>query len=73
MRFALLVLLLAGCGSIQPGPGTGRHFTLAHGSMRFGDAMQGASEHCARLGLQARHLGTDNGGGLLLSRFECVR
>lgn len=72
MRALLLLLALAGCGAIQPAPSTGRYFTTMHGSARFQDAMAGAEQHCSSLGLQVRHLGTDWGGGMLLSRFECV-
>lgn len=71
MRY-LVVLLLAGCGPIQVHPTTGRNFTIEHGTERFGDAMQGAQQHCAGMGMAARHLGTDRGGALLLSRFECA-
>lgn len=67
----LVVLLLVGCGPIVPRPDAGRHFTLEHGTARFQDAMEGARQHCARMGMGVRHLGTDR-GGLLLSRFECV-
>jgi hypothetical protein len=71
MRY-LLVLMLTGCGAIQPRSDAGRHFTLEHGTARFGDAMDGARIHCAAMGLGAKHLGTDRGGVLLMSRFECV-
>lgn len=71
MRY-LVVLLLAGCGAIQPRADAGNHFTLEHGTARFGDAMEGARQHCARQGMKAKHLGTDRGGYLLLSRFACV-
>lgn len=67
----LAVLLLTGCGAIQPRSDAGKHFTLEHGTARFGDAMEGARLHCARFGLDARHVGTDR-AGLMLSRFECV-
>lgn len=73
MRIAcLFVFLLTGCGAIEPRPDAGRYFTLEHGTARFGDAMEGAQIHCARMGMTARHLGTDRGGELLMSRFECV-
>lgn len=68
----LLFVLLGGCGPIQVHPSTGRSFTLEHGTERFQDAMQGAQAHCAGMGMTARHLGTDRGGALLLSRFECA-
>ena len=68
----LAVLLLTGCGAIMPRADAGRYFTLEHGTARFGDAMDGASQHCARMGMSARHIGTDMGGVLLMSRFECV-
>lgn len=68
----ILCVLLAGCGALTPHPDTGLHFTTEHGSARFGDAMEGARIHCSRLGMQAKHLGTDHGGVMMLSRFECV-
>lgn len=73
IALALLALALAGCGPIEVRSDVGRQFTLEHGSARFQDAMQGAQTHCSRdYGMNARHLGTDRGGELLLSRFECV-
>lgn len=73
MRKAIcLVVLLAGCGPIQVRPDAGKFFTIQHGTARFGDAMEGARKHCDTLGMKARHLGTDRGGDLLLSRFECL-
>lgn len=75
MRFAAIVTcaLLAACGPIEVRPDVGRAFTIQHGTARFQDAMQGAQTHCSRdYGMAARHLGTDRGGELLLSRFECV-
>jgi hypothetical protein len=71
MRY-LVVLLLAGCGAIQVHPDAGRYFTIEHGTARFGDAMEGARQHCARMGLSARHLGTDV-AYMAMSRFECVK
>lgn len=71
VAFALL-FAIAGCGQMQVHPDAGRSFTLEHGTARFQDAMQGARDHCAGMGLSAKHLGTDRGGALLLSRFECV-
>lgn len=70
---ALLVglVLLAGCGPIRPDPSVGRHFTIEHGTARFHDAMAGAREHCAALGMRARHLGSDR-AYMMLSRFECT-
>lgn len=69
---ALLLILLSGCGAIRPAPDSGKDFTLEHGSARFQDAMQGAREYCGEQGLRARHVGTDRGGDLMLSRFECL-
>lgn len=72
MRNAIfLAVLLAGCGPIQVRPDVGRYFTIEHGTARFQDAMEGARQHCARMGMRVRHLGTDR-GELLMSRFECV-
>lgn len=72
MRTAIyLVFLLTGCGAIQVQPQAGKYFSIEHGTARFGDAMAGARQHCARMGMQPRHLGTDR-GYLLISRFECV-
>lgn len=68
---AALALVLAACGPVQVRPDAGRFFTIEHGTARFQDAMEGARQHCARIGMQARHLGTDR-AELLLSRFECV-
>lgn len=71
MRYTLIVLLLAGC-AIQVRPDAGKSFTLEHGTKRFSDAMAAAGKHCAQMGLQAKHLGTDRPGNKALSRFECV-
>lgn len=72
MRY-LIVLLLAGCGAIPPSSSSGRFITTQHGSARFMDAMQGATEHCGRMGLGAQHLGTDSPPqALSISRFQCV-
>lgn len=68
---ALLGLALAACGPAQVRPDAGKYFTIEHGTARFQDAMEGARQHCVRMGLTARHLGSDR-GELLLSRFECV-
>lgn len=75
-RLAIIfaVLALSACGPIEVHPGSGRAFTIEHGTDRFGDAMEGARMHCSRaFGMDARHLGTDRPGGLALSRFECSR
>ena len=69
MRY-LLVLLLSGCAITVPAD-AGRHFTIEHGTARFGDAMAAANQHCAASGQRARHLGTDT-AYLSMSRFECV-
>lgn len=68
----LATLLLVGCGPIQVNPNAGRNFTIQHGTERFNDAMVGAQQHCASMGMTTKHLGTDRGGSLLLSRFECI-
>lgn len=64
----LLVLLLAGCVSEVP-KDTSRYFTIEHGRLSFFQAEAAARTHCTRLGMDARHLGTDGGR---LSRFECI-
>lgn len=71
VRAAVLTSLLTGC-AIEVDPTVGRHFTIEHGTARFQDAMQAARKHCTGMGMDARHVGTDQ-GGLLLSRFECVQ
>lgn len=72
MRY-LIVLMLAACGTISAPEGSGKFFTIEHRMNRFQDAMTGAKEHCAAMGLEARHLGTDRGALVeRLSRFECV-
>lgn len=64
---------IAGCGTIYPRANGEKFFTVSHGNARFGDVMQGAKEYCAKLGLTARHLGSDRlGSTQSLSRFECV-
>lgn len=75
MRYVLLALALSGCamGPIAVDERVGNNFTIEHGTARFQDAMAGAQQHCARRGMNAKHLGTDRGGELLLSRFECAR
>lgn len=71
MRYLIVLLLLAACGPIQVRPDAGRYFTIEHGTARFQDAMEGARRHCAQMGMDVRHLGTDR-GEMLMSRFECV-
>lgn len=72
MLFSLLAAsLLSGCGSIPPTHSSGRYLTTQHGTARFPDALQGAAEYCAKLGLGVRHLGTDT-PAMAISRFECV-
>lgn len=76
-RTCLLVLLLAGCGAIQPKPDAGTSFTTEHGPSWFGSAMKGAEKHCAKMGMREVHLGSDRmvdplGADRALSRFECV-
>ena len=68
----LILLLIAGCGAIGPTVSGGRYLTIEHGSARFGDAVEGARQYCSSQGLGARHLGTDRGGYLMMSRFECI-
>ena len=72
MRFIALSMVLAtACTPIEVRPDAGLFFTIEHGSARFQDAMEGARRHCAAMGMDARHLGTDR-GEFMLSRFECV-
>ena len=71
MRYLVVVLLVAACGPIQVRPDAGRYFTIEHGTARFEDAYEGARQHCARMGMDVRHLGTDH-AQLMLSRFECI-
>lgn len=70
MRYLLVLLMLSGCAITVP-QDAGRHFTIEHGTARFGDAMGAANRHCAAQGMRARHLGTDT-AYMAISRFECV-
>lgn len=73
MRY-LFVLLLAGCSVAKPDSGE-THWTTMHTSDHFPRAMSDAKEHCAAMGMEARHLGSDmisSVNGRVLSRFECV-
>lgn len=73
MRF-LFVLLLAGCSVAKPDSGA-THWTTMHTSDHFPRAMLNAKEHCADMGMDARHLGSDVISSInarVLSRFECV-
>ena len=72
MRYLVVLLLLAACGPIQVRPDAGRYFTIEHGTARFQDAYEGARQHCARMGMDVRHLGSDRAEHVL-SRFECIR
>jgi hypothetical protein len=72
MRYALLLVFLAGCGTIRPPEDSGRYFTIQHGTARFSDAYAGAKQHCAKMGMDTQHLGTDH---LMMgdaSRFQCM-
>jgi hypothetical protein len=79
-RHLLVLALVAGCSAapIQPSPDAGKSFALEHASYRFSNAVQGAEEHCARMGLRAEHTGTERlipmltVHGLMVSWFECV-
>lgn len=74
MRY-LFVLLLAGCGLVEVrldvNPNAGTNFSIEHGIWQFSEAMAAAETHCVKLGLSAKHLGSDRAGGVI-SRFECV-
>lgn len=73
MRYLPVALILAGCSAPMKVPDdAGRDFTIEHSSVGFEFAMAGAKEHCAKMGMRARHLGTDR-AQMLLSRFECVK
>ena len=61
----------AGCGTIQPTHAEGRYITTQHGVGRFQDALEGAKQYCAKLGLRVRHLGTET-PFKSISRFECI-
>jgi hypothetical protein len=71
MRY-LAVLLLAGCTTVRAPAGSETYFSIQHGATQFGEASQKAQAHCAKLGMKARHLGSDR-VGWIVSRFECVR
>ena len=71
MRFAI-VLLLAGCATTGSYGPTDKYITVEHGTMRFGSAMARAREHCEKLGMATNHLGTQETGFYMVSRFECV-
>jgi hypothetical protein len=69
----LILILLSGCALKLPDPGA-RHWTTRHASNHFDRAMLDAKSHCAGMGLQAKHLGSDvipAVTALVLSRFEC--
>jgi hypothetical protein len=69
----LVFLLLTACAPLRVDPSAGRYFTIGHAFPRFEAAMDAAQKHCAKMGMQARHLGTDRAGAPgNLSRFECV-
>jgi hypothetical protein len=67
----LAASLASGCGTIQPTHAEGRYVTTQHGVGRFQDALEGARQHCAKLGLGVRHLGTET-PFKSISRFECI-
>lgn len=67
----IALLLLAGCASKHYNA-TDRYLTIEHGTMRFGSAMAQARSHCESLGMATRHLGTQETGFYMVSRFECV-
>jgi hypothetical protein len=72
MRY-LIVLMLAGCGTIQVPDSDGKRFTIEHNRANFSGALSGAKDHCAKLGMKAEHIGTDRSEpSYNLSRFECV-
>jgi hypothetical protein len=73
------VITAVGFGTIATGPipvpaNAGRNFTIQHGIAVFRWAMEGAQLHCVKMGLAAKHLGSDRLEDVgMLSRFECVR
>ena len=67
----LFVLLVAGCASNTITPTT-KHFTIEHGTMRFGSALAQAQKHCESLGMETRHTNTQATGFYMVSSFECV-
>ena len=68
----LTLALIAGCATTGSYSPTDKYITVEHGTMRFGTAMNRAREHCEKLGLATRHLGTQETGFYMVSRFECV-
>lgn len=70
VRGSLLVLSLAGCAT--PIPQNAKYFSIEHGTMMFSGAMGRARTHCEEMGMEVRHLGTDQTGFQPVSRFECV-
>jgi periplasmic protein TonB len=73
------VITAVGFGTIATGPisvppNAGRNFSIQHGAAVFRWAMEGAQLHCVKMGLAAKHLGSDRLEDVgMLSRFECVR
>ena len=73
------VITAVGFGTIATGPipvpaTAGRNFTIQHGIAVFRWAMEGAQQHCMKMGLAAKHLGSERLEDVgMLSRFECVR
>ena len=66
-----VIVLLAGCASNSITP-TSKHFTIEHGTMRFGSALSQAKRHCESLGMETKHTRTDSTGFYMVSSFECV-
>ena len=73
------VITAVGFDTIATGPipvpaSAGRNFAVQHGIAVFRWAMEGAQQHCMKMGFTARHLGSDRLEDVgMLSRFECVR
>jgi periplasmic protein TonB len=73
------VITAVGFGTIATGPisvppNAGRNFSIQHGAAVFRWAMEGAQLHCVKMGLAAKHLGSDRLEDVgMISRFECVR
>ena len=67
----IALLVLAGCASNSITP-TSKHFTIEHGTMRFGSALSQAKRHCESLGMETKHTNTQATGFYMVSSFECV-
>ncbi len=70
-RIYLTLAFIAGCASNSITPTT-KHFTIEHGTMRFGAALSQAKRHCESLGMETKHTRTDSTGFYMVSSFECV-